>query len=150
MVFLEVPQQNKGILLNTNIHQSETNENLQPGEKISLVQRGFLWMNLLEKLVLERSMGGGEGCLGCRETRGDLPVCFRCGKRRLPVDSIRASSGFYVRGERAKGKIVRVEGEGIRNMGRRVKEGKKPDPRSPKRQWTSHWGKVIMIRISKL
>lgn len=56
-----------------------------------------------------RKEHGGEGCLGCRETRGDLPVCFRCGKRRLPVDSIRASSGFYVRGERAKGEIVRVE-----------------------------------------
>lgn len=64
MDFLEVSQQNKGILLNTNIHQSETNENLQPGEKISLVQRGFLWMNLLERLVLEKEHGGWGGVSG--------------------------------------------------------------------------------------
>lgn len=34
----------------------------------------------------------------CTESRRDLPVCFRCGKRRLPVDSIRASSGYHVKG----------------------------------------------------
>lgn len=53
MVFLEVPQQNKGILLNTGIHQSETNENLlaflSGPVRVSL--------NLLEMLVLERREG---------------------------------------------------------------------------------------------
>lgn len=45
----------------------------------------------------------------------DLPVCFRCGKRRLPIDAIRASSGFYVKGGRAR------KGEG-KKSGEKVKD----------------------------
>lgn len=36
------------------------------------------------------------------ESRGDLPVCFRCGKCSLPVDSIRASSGFCVKEQESR------------------------------------------------
>lgn len=42
--------------------------------------------------------GNGEEHRGKEREREALPVCFRCGKRRLPVDSIRASSGYHVKG----------------------------------------------------
>lgn len=58
-------------------------------------------MKPLEMVVIERSIEGKrerERGPQCTESRRDLPVCFRCGKRRLPVDSIRASSGYHVKG----------------------------------------------------
>lgn len=57
------------------------------------------------RVSVDESAGVGKeqgGEVWGAETRRDLPVCFRCGKRRLPVDSIRASSGFYVKGGRAR------------------------------------------------
>lgn len=56
------------------------------------------------KAVIERSTEGKrERALGGMESRGDLPVRFRCGKCWLPVDSIRASSGFPRQGGGGRG-----------------------------------------------
>lgn len=61
-------------------------------------------MKPLEMVVIERSIEG--------KRERDLPVCFRCGKRRLPVDSIRASSGYHVKGGGVrKGKNKKKRGE---------------------------------------
>lgn len=46
-----------------------------------------------EMAVMEGEHGGNESeTLSGTGRRRDLPVCFRCGKCWLPVDSIRASS----------------------------------------------------------
>lgn len=60
---------------------------------------GFLQMKLLEMVAIEGSVEGmrARPTVG-QKNRGDLPVCFRCGKCCLPVDSIRASSGANVKG----------------------------------------------------
>lgn len=59
----------------------------------------FLQMKLLEMVVIEGSVEGmrARPTVG-QKNRGDLPVCFRCGKCWLPIDSIRASSGADVKG----------------------------------------------------
>lgn len=56
-------------------------------------------MKLLEMVVIEGSVEGmrARPTVG-QKNRGDLPVCFRCGKCWLPIDSIRASSGADVKG----------------------------------------------------
>lgn len=60
---------------------------------------GSALMKLLEK-ALAQGRGGDEGLL---RRRRELPVfSLRCGKRRLPADSIRASSGGCIKGIRAR------------------------------------------------
>lgn len=63
-----------------------------------------------------RKQRGGRG----RERRGlwarrkssqDLPVCLRCGKRRLPIGSIRASSGYCIKDVGVRGGNTREEGK---------------------------------------
>lgn len=46
----------------------------------------------------EEHRGEEKEALGGTESRRDLPLRFRCGKCWLPVDSIRTSSGSYVKG----------------------------------------------------
>jgi len=51
-------------------------------------------LGLSAEEAVEEHGGNGSEALSGTESRRDLPVCFRCGKCWLPIDSIRASSGL--------------------------------------------------------
>lgn len=76
----------------------------------------------------EEHRGKERKALSGTESRRDLPVCFRCGKCWLPVDTIRASSGSYINGERIeerRGEQKRKEEKLAFGWERREKESRK-------------------------
>lgn len=93
--------------------------------------------------ALTQGRGGNEGLLG---RSGELPIfSLRCGKCRLPADSIRASSGECIKGVGArKGKHGERVGE-IPHV-RKTKEGRRDCGESRKYFEATFWlGSVPML-----
>lgn len=86
--------------------------------------------------ALTEGQGGDEGLL---RRSGELPIfSLRCGKRRLPADSIRASSGECIKGVGVrKGK----HGEGVGEIPRvrKTKEDRKDCGESRKYCEATFW-----------